>query len=290
LTAHALPQFTPAQVLDAGRRAEAEGRFEFAQQFYRHLVTYYANSQEAAEAQDGLRRIGGQGSMPAFGADSAGNPGLDLDASTGGPPLMDPAFGGSAKPSYASPTQAMPPRDDAHHETSWGGGSAQPAHLHVAPAANGVQPQMRYPGQPSPPQPLPYPPPSRPDRRHEARPAAPAAPAALLPPPPVHGFRTGRIMARLCTWSGGLIALAGCAAVPVSILSPRTLQTVPVVGAWVTGLGFGAGIIVTGLVMIVMGQLVRAVLEQANAMRDIAAITRTRAEHDAEGGGRRSPD
>jgi hypothetical protein len=97
-------------------------------------------------------------------------------------------------------------------------------------------------------------------------------------------------MARLCTWLGGLVALAGCSAVPVSILSPRSLQTVPVVGAWVTGLGFGAGIIVTGLVMIVMGQIMRALLEQANAMRDMAAITRARAEHAADSGGRRSPD
>ena len=32
------PQFTPAQVLEAGRRAEAEGRLDFARQFYQHLI------------------------------------------------------------------------------------------------------------------------------------------------------------------------------------------------------------------------------------------------------------
>jgi hypothetical protein len=289
LTAHALPQFTPAQVLDAGRRAEAEGRFEFAQQFYRHLVTYYANSQEAAEAQDGLRRLGGHAATPGLGPDHAGKPGPDLDASTAGPPPLEPAFGGAARPSYGSPTPAPPPRDGAHPEPSWGPGSAQPAPQHVPPAANGVQPHMRLTAQLPPAQPLPYPPPSRPDRRHEAWPGAREARAPFEPPPPVHGFRTGRIMARLCTWCGGLIALAGCAAVPVSILSPRALQAVPVVGAWVTGLGFGAGIIATGLVMIVIGQIVRALLEQANAMRDMAAITRARAEYDSDAGGRRSP-
>jgi hypothetical protein len=97
-------------------------------------------------------------------------------------------------------------------------------------------------------------------------------------------------MARLCTWSGGLVALAGCAIVPVLVLSPHSLQAVPLVGAWINGLRFGAGIIVAGLVMIVMGQVTRALLEQANAVRDMAAITRARAEHASGAGGRRSPE
>jgi hypothetical protein len=97
-------------------------------------------------------------------------------------------------------------------------------------------------------------------------------------------------MARLCTWLGGMLALIGCAAVPVSILSPRSLQSVPLIGGWLTGLSFGSSIIVVGLVMILLGQLMRALLEQANATRDLAAIARARAQHEFELGRRRPSD
>jgi hypothetical protein len=55
---HGSPQFTPRQLLDAGRRAEAEGQLDHAIQLYRHLADHYAYTVEAAEARDGLGRIG----------------------------------------------------------------------------------------------------------------------------------------------------------------------------------------------------------------------------------------
>jgi len=51
-------QFSPAQLLDAGRRAEAEGNLDLAAQFYRHLNEHHAYTAEAAEARSGLGRIG----------------------------------------------------------------------------------------------------------------------------------------------------------------------------------------------------------------------------------------
>jgi len=55
---HASPQFTPAQLVEAGRRAEAEGRLDLAVQFYRHLVEHFSEAVEAAEAHGALGRIG----------------------------------------------------------------------------------------------------------------------------------------------------------------------------------------------------------------------------------------
>ncbi len=49
--------FSPHQILDAARRAEAEGRRDFANQFYRHLLDYYPGSQEALAAREGLMRL-----------------------------------------------------------------------------------------------------------------------------------------------------------------------------------------------------------------------------------------
>ena len=52
------PQFTPRQLLDAGRRAEVEGKLDHAIQLYRHLTDRYAYTTEATEARNGLGRIG----------------------------------------------------------------------------------------------------------------------------------------------------------------------------------------------------------------------------------------
>jgi hypothetical protein len=56
------PQFTPRQLLDAGRRAEAEGKLDHATQLYRHLTDHYGYTTEAAEARNGLGRLGAAGS------------------------------------------------------------------------------------------------------------------------------------------------------------------------------------------------------------------------------------
>lgn len=53
----ASPQVTAAQVLDAGRRAEADGRVEYAVQFYRHLTDHHAGAPEAAVAREALSRL-----------------------------------------------------------------------------------------------------------------------------------------------------------------------------------------------------------------------------------------
>src|SRR4029078_2806014 len=50
-------QFTPVQVLQAPRRAEAEGKMDYALQFYRHLVEQHGTTAEAQEAREGLFRI-----------------------------------------------------------------------------------------------------------------------------------------------------------------------------------------------------------------------------------------
>jgi hypothetical protein len=52
------PQFTPRQLLDAGRRAEAEGKLDLAHQFYSHLSRHYGRTAEAAQGRQALARAG----------------------------------------------------------------------------------------------------------------------------------------------------------------------------------------------------------------------------------------
>ena len=54
----AYPQFTPVQILEAGQRAMAEGRAEYAAQFFQHLIEHYADTAEAASARDAMVRLG----------------------------------------------------------------------------------------------------------------------------------------------------------------------------------------------------------------------------------------
>jgi hypothetical protein len=54
---HASP-FTPAQLIDAGRRAEAEGRPDLAVRFYRHLTEHFPEAPQAAEGHGALGPIG----------------------------------------------------------------------------------------------------------------------------------------------------------------------------------------------------------------------------------------
>lgn len=73
-------QFTAAQILEAGRRAEAEGRAEQAVQFYRHLADHYPQAAEAPFAWDGLSRLGyggtnGYGHPPPQAAPPHADPG-----------------------------------------------------------------------------------------------------------------------------------------------------------------------------------------------------------------------
>ncbi len=54
---HGLTQFTPQQLLESGRRAEADGKPDIAHQFYWHLADQYGYTAEAAEARSSLARL-----------------------------------------------------------------------------------------------------------------------------------------------------------------------------------------------------------------------------------------
>jgi hypothetical protein len=62
--ARGTPQLTPQQLLDAGQRAEADGTTDVAAHFYRHLTDNYGYTFEAAEARNGLGRLGAAGQRP----------------------------------------------------------------------------------------------------------------------------------------------------------------------------------------------------------------------------------
>jgi hypothetical protein len=50
-------QFSAQQVMEAGRRAEADGNHDHAHQFFTHVLTHYPGSPEAAAASEATRRL-----------------------------------------------------------------------------------------------------------------------------------------------------------------------------------------------------------------------------------------
>lgn len=50
-------QYSPAQILAAARRAETDGRREYALQFFHHLTEQFPESQEAAAAREAIARL-----------------------------------------------------------------------------------------------------------------------------------------------------------------------------------------------------------------------------------------
>lgn len=53
----ATPQYTSAEILEAGRRAERDGRLASAVQFYRHVQRLFPGTADAAQAAAGLDRL-----------------------------------------------------------------------------------------------------------------------------------------------------------------------------------------------------------------------------------------
>ena len=130
------PQFTPRQLLDAGRRAEAEGKLDHANQLYRHLADHYAYTTEAAEARNGLGRLG-------IGA------GQQLWAENGAAPASWPAAISPNRPSVTS-AKGRPVAMRRHYRTgrvlatlvSWMGWVIVAAGMAMVPLVLVVDPQL----------------------------------------------------------------------------------------------------------------------------------------------------
>ena len=106
-------QFSPGQILEAGRRAENDGRIGYAIQFYRHLTDNHNWSPEAAVAKEALTRLANF--RPAGDAPTGGGPAQPAPApqqqqtwpGNGGPGIGGPGIGHGA-PAPGSANGARP--------------------------------------------------------------------------------------------------------------------------------------------------------------------------------------
>jgi hypothetical protein len=235
--AQASVQFTPVQVLQAARRAEAEGKMDYALQFYRHLVEQHGSTPEAQEARDGLFRIAEWrwGEARVTRGRDAANAGNQAAAPAQTPPSTPPPPGAQRVYNVANNAPPVP-----HFPEQDQSAAAHPTKM----------PQIIT-------------------REHEAS-------ANDLPPFQVR-FQISKAIAYVLSGLGWITLLAGIGGVGagaggfIGELSALVLLGLPL------GIVVGVPAAALGLILVVSGQLAAAVFESTNATLELVAIERGRA-------------
>lgn len=282
------PQFTPAQILEAGQRAMAEGRTEYAVQFFRHLIEHYGATPEAGAARDALARLRpgaerepwrlsqmpmAQPETPTLHAQAAGSP---ADVEYGSYRSDHNANGRTAPPNGQLNGKVNGRAHNGHGKNGHSGYDQTLQTLSVGHGADGAvqSAAVLRDGRPQAGQ-VPAPPAQAPDPGPSSRQSP--APARSALPAPENNYFTGRLMALLAIVIGALmmvlavVLIVGAAGGP-QLLSIIGVRTAP--GAALAGpVMLGAGIFV-----FLLGQMARALFDGVNAVRDLAMIERLRAQ------------
>jgi hypothetical protein len=243
-------QFSPGQILEAGRRAENDGRVGYAIQFYRHLTDHHGWSPEAAIAKEALARLANF------------RPPHDV-----APPQVAAFQGGFQNASAHQPapqSRTPPPSNGAEFHGNPGHASHQPvAQMTARTLGNGGSGQQGVQAAP----------------QYGAR-ALPSAPPLRLPAAE-RRYRVGSVVAWLLFGIGLLLIAASF------VLAGLHSVGVKVPGAFGTMLGFTGGlpgalaIFVVGICHVFAAQIGRALFDNANAMRDLVMIERAKISHAA---------
>ena len=276
-------QFSSAKVLQAAQQAEASGNLDYAIQFYSHISDHHPASPEAPAAREGLARLA---------ARQAGSEGFDDNPTTPhhtAPPTHVPGEQANAARHGTEPTQ--PPSQQYHHGHKNGivvndaaatasgtmpsnGANGAAQHSHAAFTASSPSAGPAGPFAPA------YHP-TRPDAVAEAesQPAIPAQFHRHLPASEDH-YRLGRFTSKVIAFVGWLLVLLGLVGIVAAVVGVLNLADVAQIGMRagmaIISLGMGLGMMLLGCVMIFSSQLARAVFDNANAVRDLAAIERAR--------------
>ncbi|HUS96151.1 MAG TPA: hypothetical protein VMX97_05360 [Hyphomicrobiaceae bacterium] len=255
--AHSNPQFTPAQILAAGQRAEADGRIDDAIQFFRHLAEHYPETQEAGDAGEALARITRRTTVPQARGMQGGAPEHFPRgrSDNGGPHAATVRPGGSQfsdAARFPSHGPAGDTRGPAGHPRN-GGAPAQPQGAHF-PAPQRQSMQIAPAGYDH-------------DDGFDAYDEVPVR---------RRGYWVGRFLAFMFTFFGAMLVAVGIAFsalifVPdLAALAGLSRGMLAVFGTFVAIVG--PGVALTGVVFLLFGQLSRAIFDSADAARYVAEL------------------
>jgi hypothetical protein len=271
-------QYTPVQVLQAARRAEAEGKMDYALQFYRHIVEHHGTTVEAQEAREGLFRIAewrwGEARLARRQDGSSapngynGSNGAHAAAQSAPQPGHHAASSPQPHPAHQPAPQAVPQKvhqSQPSHQAPFQGG-AQRAAPGVNANAGKTAPQQAY---------------QSPESAEQATPvtanvtqlpqiiareaAAKAAEANREPEPYKVRYRGAKAVALLLSGCGWIGALGGLLMTAMGFADfAAEISAVAMLGLPL-GVVLGVPAAIIGLVLVVTGYLAVAVFDSANA-------------------------
>lgn len=304
----AYPRFTPVQILEAGERAMAEGRAEYASQFFQHLMDHYAATPEAASARNAMARMGYDAlGYEAQGASrGAAQPGASAPYQPPTAPYPEAVKPAARAPSAATGTASALPAD--------GPGQANPRHAYPASGSrpNGSyggtyeappvsqRPEHRGAGRNEPgfgaapgaatnhapgqgatidlPRHIARQPPPTTDRGYDARGAAPrpAAPQSrvIIPSPEKH-YIIGRVIAGLSLLNGISGIFAGIVLLYGAITDPAIFSTFGFAGPG-QAIILSASVFIGSAILMLIAQIATAIFNAADASTDLARLERYR--------------
>lgn len=277
--------YTPAQILDMGRRAEAQGNFDYATQFYAYLTESFPGTHEAAEAQAGLDRVarprertdaaqghthsrhpGWEESPPAHRYDDVPrteSPSLSSYERTASYPNTAAAPPRQTASQPQSPSLSFPPRKAAEAGFAERETASQPHLGHLAQP--GRQSQSRR-------------------ARNEVRSAADAPLPKIMRSDEedeetldfIPGYRVGRFLAFTFILVGWLAFVAGLAFIASAVIGFAGAKPMSGYGGLPIGSLVGVGAALTGIAMIFIGSAAQATFEAANNTRELLEIERAK--------------
>ncbi len=279
----AYPQFTPVQILEAGQRAFAEGRTEYATQFFKHLIDHYSDTPEAAVAREALAQAHGTSTQPAsphypqppangngHHAPSSGRPsaGYASSAAANGS-LQGIQLSVDGQPANG---RAAPERPANGHAAATSNGRAHAygaeQHAYQAPLQPGepvhgrVQRGPEHPSQ-------------RPQGQARSPRHAEAAMPVALAPAPQKSYIIGRVVAGLLLLFGILGVFGGIVLVYAAITDPGIFAGFGLATP-VQALTFSGAVLVGSILALILAQAATALFDGADAVADLARLERYR--------------
>lgn len=263
-------QFTPAQILAAGRRAEADGRLDDAAQFYAHITEHFRDTREADDAREAISRLA---LMRLRGAPLP--PTFETNGAAGSP--IPQSQDEMATPDAISSSALVEEEDAADLAQRLAAQRSQPASRTARSRAPSRTPSPRA-----------EPKSQAADRLPPAvAPAPPLSPttsatqtnASLTLPERHDAFLFGHVVSFAATTLGLGLAIVACALIIARVLAPTDaadiLSRIP---ERADGL-FLPLMVGVGLALAFVGQVFSALFATANAMRDQAVVRRAAAEN-----------
>lgn len=261
--------YSPSQILAIGQRAEAEGKFDYATQFYTHLADHYRNTAEGHEAFYGLQRIEryrqthfAAQQRAAHGQAQARNPapGQQPAPRREPQPLLHQQQRQSVPQAAARPVRAEP---SGHLQ------DVQDVHERaMAPNASATRPSL---------------PVRVGDHEDDDDAGLPRLVARNSRPDEgeqgyyVPDYRVGRFLAVILSSVGWIMLLVGFVLLIAGLAGVHSMVSTAGLAGLPAGVELGVSAISTGFIMLFMSHLARAVFDSAGAARELVEIERAKA-------------